>query len=88
MIDVDAPTLAYEGAPGVAALELPIDVLIGPVKSMGAVAGPESMNVFEYVVFRRLTLGLRPRRVGRVEQGVVPAGNPFRDVRAARVPAG
>ena len=42
---------------------------------MGAVAGPASMNVFEYVVYRRLALGLRPRRMGRREQGVVPAGN-------------
>jgi hypothetical protein len=57
MIDVDAPTLAYAGVPGIAALEFPLEVLIGPVKSMGAVAGPESMNVFQYVVYRRLSSG-------------------------------
>ena len=60
-----------------AALELPIDVLIGPVKSMGAVAGPESMNVFQYVVFRRLSSGSDLDVWDESSRDLVPAGNPI-----------
>jgi hypothetical protein len=52
------PVLAYDGAPaGPATLEQPVDVLVGPVTSGGAVVGPEALRTFAYFVYRRVGSG-------------------------------
>lgn len=58
MLDVTPPTLSYEGKEtGFAALEKPVDVLVGPVTSDGAVIGPEGLATFAYFVYRRAAPG-------------------------------
>ena len=52
------PLLAYEGhETGVAALEKPIDVLVGPVTSDGETLGPDRLKTFAYFVYRRTAPG-------------------------------
>ncbi len=55
MLTVPAPSLAYEPVgPGVAALELPITVTLGPITADGRTLEPPDLAVFGLVVRRRL----------------------------------
>jgi hypothetical protein len=58
MLGVMPPSLAYEGKEtGFAALEKPVDVVVGPVTSDGAVVGPEGLATFAYHIYRRAAPG-------------------------------
>jgi hypothetical protein len=58
MLTAMPPLLAYEGRDtGVAALEKPIDVMVGPVRSDGEILGPDRLATFAYFVYRRLASG-------------------------------
>ncbi len=55
MLTVPVPSVAYEPvAPGVAALELPVTVALGPVTDDGRVLEPPDLAAFGLVVQRRL----------------------------------
>ena len=61
MLTIPAPTLVFEPlAAGVAALELPLTVSLGPVAAGGVVLDPSDLSTFGLVVYRRLTAGSLP----------------------------
>ena len=58
MLTAELPALEYDGAEtGVATLEKPIDIRVGPVSSDGAAVGPEGLATFGYFVYRRVSPG-------------------------------
>ena len=57
MLTAAPPALAYEGAPGVATLEKPVDVLVGPVDADGTILGPGRLRTFGYFLYRRAGAG-------------------------------
>lgn len=58
MLTAMPPVLAYEGRDtGIAALEKPIDVLVGRVTLDGEVLGPDRLATFAYFVYRRVAPG-------------------------------
>jgi hypothetical protein len=58
MLNAMPPVLAYEGKEtGVAALEKPIDVLVGQVTLDGEILGPDRLATFAYFIYRRAAPG-------------------------------
>jgi hypothetical protein len=58
MLNAMPPVLAYEGRDtGIAALEKPIDVMVGRVTLDGEVLGPDRLATFAYFVYRRMAPG-------------------------------
>jgi len=58
VLTVTPPAIAYEGREtGLATLEKPVDVLVGPVTSDGEVVGAEGLAEFTYFVYRRSSPG-------------------------------
>ena len=58
MLNSPPPVLAYEGRDtGLAALEKPIDVMVGPVTFDGETLGPDRLTTFAYFVYRRVAPG-------------------------------
>ena len=58
MLSAMPPVLAYEGrATGIAALEKPIDVMVGRVTLDGEILGPDMLATFAYFVYRRMAPG-------------------------------
>ena len=58
MLNAMPPVLAYEGRDtGVAALEKPIDVMVGPITFDGETLGPDRLATFAYFVYRRAAPG-------------------------------
>ncbi len=58
MLTVTAPALQYEGVEtGIATLERPVDVRVGPVSSDGAILGVEALSTFGFFVYRRSNPG-------------------------------
>ncbi len=62
MLTVPVPTLAYEPqAPGVASLEQPVTVTLGPVLEEGRVLGAPDLELFGLLTSRRLAPGAAPQ---------------------------
>jgi hypothetical protein len=58
MLNATPPVLAYEGRDtGIAALEKPIDVIVGRVTFHGEILGPDRLATFAYFVYRRVAPG-------------------------------
>lgn len=58
MLTAAIPVLDFEGAEtGVATLEKPVDVRVGPVTADGATLGPEALATFGFFVYRRAAPG-------------------------------
>lgn len=58
MLIAAVPALRYDGAEtGVATLEKPVDIRVGPVTSDGVNVGPERLATFGYFVYRRASAG-------------------------------
>jgi len=73
VLTIPAPTLAFEPqAPGVAALELPLTVALGPVSRDGAVLEPQDLATFGLVSYRTLTPGSLPEVWGAAEKQWLP----------------
>jgi hypothetical protein len=60
MLNAMPPVLAYEGREtGIAALEKPIEVMVGRVTLDGETLGPDRLATFAYFVYRRMAPALR-----------------------------
>jgi hypothetical protein len=58
MLNAMPPVLAYEGREtGIAALEKPIEVMVGRVTLDGETLGPDRLATFAYFVYRRMAPG-------------------------------
>jgi hypothetical protein len=55
MLTAPAPQLAYDGMPGVATLELPVTITIGPVTDNGVVQEPVALESFGLLTYRHPT---------------------------------
>ena len=77
MLTIPAPTLDFEPqAPGVAALELPLTVALGPVTQDGAILEPPALSTFGLVSYRTLGPGSLTEEWGAEERQWLPEGMP------------